>query len=452
LARKLFGTDGIRGVAGEPPLDARTAHALGVALGRWARTAAGGETTESPEIVVGMDTRESGPWLAAQIAGGLKRSCVRTRFAGVITTPGVAYLARTGHFIAGVMVSASHNPYHDNGIKVINHAGYKLADSLEEEIEGEMFQWLDSADEALAEIVPADASLDAIYGDYLASTVHGELPFHLAVDCGNGSATATAPDLFRRLGARIELIGGDPDGRNINLNCGSLHLDGLRELVLRTGADLGVAFDGDADRALFVSRKGKVVDGDAILYIAGAALNASGRLPGNIVVATVMSNLGLEKALERHGISLVRTPVGDKYVLEEMLKRGSALGGEQSGHVIFSEYATTGDGILTALRVLQIMRDSGLSLDELASAVKTFPQKLVNVRVKTKKPLDLLDHVQDEIREAENEFQSSGRVVVRFSGTEPLARVMVEAESDEQVEKWTSRIAHAIRQELGAIE
>ncbi|MGA8595212.1 MAG: phosphoglucosamine mutase [Bryobacteraceae bacterium] len=452
MAKKLFGTDGIRGVAGEPPLDARTAHALGVALGQWARVAAGGETTEAPEIIVGMDTRESGPWLVGQIAGGLKRSRVRTRFAGVITTPGVAYLARTGHFIAGVMVSASHNPYHDNGIKVINHAGYKLADSLEEELEGQMFQWLDSTDEAVADSVPRDASLDTIYSDYLASTVHGDLPFHLAVDCANGSATAMAPELFRRLGARIELIGNEPDGRNINLNCGSLHLESLQKLVLETGADLGVAFDGDADRALFVSRDGKVVDGDAILYIAGAALNASGHLPGDIVIATVMSNLGLEKALERHGISLVRTPVGDKYVLEEMLKRGATLGGEQSGHVIFSEYATTGDGILTALRVLEIMRHSELSLNELASAVKTFPQKLVNVRVKSRKPLDMLDHVQHEIRAAEDEFQSSGRVVVRFSGTEPLARVMVEAESDEQVEKWTSRIAHAIRQELGALD
>ncbi len=452
MARKLFGTDGIRGAAGEPPLDGRTAHALGVALGRWARVAAAGETNEAPEIIVGMDTRESGPWLVAQIAGGLKRSRVRTRFAGVITTPGVAYLARTGHFIAGVMVSASHNPYHDNGIKVIDHAGYKLADSLEEELEGQMFQWLDSTDEAVAEIVPGDASLDSIYSDYLASTVRGKLPFHLAVDCANGSATAMAPELFRRLGARIELTGSEPDGRNINLNCGSLYLEALQKLVLETGADLGVAFDGDADRALFVSRDGKVVDGDAILYIAGAALNAAGQLPGDIVIATVMSNLGLEKALERHGISLVRTPVGDKYVLEEMLKRGAALGGEQSGHVIFSEYATTGDGILTALRVLEIMRDSELSLNELASAVKTFPQKLVNVRVKSKKPLDMLDHVQHEIRAAEDEFRSSGRVVVRFSGTEPLARVMVEAESHEQVEKWTSRIAHAIRQELGALD
>jgi phosphoglucosamine mutase len=453
LARKLFGTDGIRGVAGEPPLDTRTAHALGVALGKWAReVAVQGNGGGPPEVIIGMDTRESGPWLVAQIAGGLKRSGVKSRHAGVITTPGVAYLARTGPFVAGVMVSASHNPYLDNGIKVIDHAGYKLADSLEERLEAEMFRWLDSGEEALPEKTERDLSLDSAYSDYLASTTNGPLPFHLVLDCANGSATAVAPELFRKLGARVDLIGEKPDGRNINLNCGSLHLDALRERVLQTRADAGVAFDGDADRALFVSHEGGIVDGDAILYVAGEALKRAGKLPGDVVVATVMSNLGLERALEQNGIGLIRTPVGDKYVLEEMLKRGAALGGEQSGHVIFSEYATTGDGILTALRILEIVRDSGKPLGELASAVQTFPQKLVNIRVKVKRPIEELEAVQGEIRAAESEFRASGRVLVRFSGTEPLARVMVEAESQEQVEKWTSRIAHAIRQELGAIE
>lgn len=452
MARKLFGTDGIRGVAGEPPLDRRTAHALGIALGKWVRSSVGAETEELPEVIIGMDTRESGPWLVEQIAGGLERQGVSARFAGVITTPGVAYLARTGPFAAGVMVSASHNPYLDNGIKVIDHAGYKLADALEEQIEADMFGWLDSGEEPVAAPLSRDASLDNFYSDYLASTVEGTLPFHLVIDCANGSATAVAPELFQKLGARITLVGDKPDGRNINLNCGSLHLDQLREQVLQTDADAGVAFDGDADRALFVAHDGRIVDGDAILYIAGTALKRAAKLPGDVVVATVMSNLGLERALAERDISLVRTPVGDKYVLEEMLKREAALGGEQSGHVIFSEYATTGDGILTALRVFEIIRDSGSTLGKLASAVRTFPQKLVNIRVKHKKPLHELDEVQGQIRAAETEFQSSGRVLVRFSGTEPLARVMVEAESEEQVEKWTSRIAHAIRQELGATE
>jgi phosphoglucosamine mutase len=390
--------------------------------------------------------------LAAQVAGGLKRCGVTTRFAGVITTPGVAFLARTGPYIAGVMISASHNPYLDNGIKIIDHAGYKLADAIEEELEQRMFAWLDSGEEATPESLAQDVSLDHLYGEFLESTVDGQLPFRLVIDCANGSATAVAPEVFKQLGARVDLIGDAPNGRNINLNCGSLHLDALRSRVLETGADAGIAFDGDADRALFISHSGKIIDGDAVLYLTGRSLQRSGKLPGDVVIATVMSNLGLERALERHGLNLVRTPVGDKYVLEEMLKRGSALGGEQSGHVIFSEYATTGDGILTALQVFQILRDSNKTLDDITSEVKVFPQKLVNIRVKVKKPLGELDLVQHEIRAAEDEFQSSGRVLVRFSGTEPLARVMVEAESEQHVEKWTTRIAQAIRNELGASE
>jgi phosphoglucosamine mutase len=451
LSRKLFGTDGIRGVAGEPPLDFRTAYALGVALGDWARTAKQ-HSSESPVVVIGMDTRESGPGLAAQVAGGLKRSGVKAHFAGVITTPGVAYLARDGDYVAGVMISASHNPYLDNGIKVIDHGGYKLADSIEEHLEQRMFEWLDSREEPVAEPVRADPVLDHLYGDFLASSVSAPLPFRLVIDCANGSATAVAPQLFRRLGAKVHAIANEPNGRNINLDCGSLHLDLLREHVVRHGAEAGVAFDGDADRALFVASDGRIIDGDAVLFLAGVALKKSGRLKGDMVVATVMSNLGLEKALEAYGIRLIRTPVGDKYVLEEMLRREAVLGGEQSGHVIFSEYATTGDGILTALRVLEILRDSGKTISELTAEIKTFPQKLVNIRVKQKRPLSELAQVQQEIHAAEGEFAERGRVVVRFSGTEPLARVMIEADSEQQVEKWTTRIADAIRQELGAIE
>ena len=450
--RQLFGTDGIRGVAGEPPLDARTAHALGVALGKWAQRAAQKELSEGrAEVVIGMDTRESGPWLAAQVAGGLARSGVAARFAGVITTPGVAYLTRTGHFVAGVMISASHNPYHDNGLKVISHSGYKLADQVEMELEQLMGEWLEKEEAAEPKQLRVDAALDNLYTDYLAETVNGKFPFRVAVDCANGSAAEVAPRLLESLGLQVDWICASPDGRNINLNCGSLYLETLQRRVKETKADMGIAFDGDADRALFVSPAGEVVDGDAVLFLAGSALKRDGKLPGDIVVATVMSNLGLEKALEGRGIRMLRTPVGDKYVLEEMLKRGAVLGGEQSGHVIFTEYATTGDGLLTALRVLEIVRDSEQSLDELIEAVKKFPQKLVNVRVKHKRPLAELHRVQAEIEAAEREFVESGRVVVRFSGTEPLARVMIEAESEAQVEKWTGRIADAIRAELGAV-
>jgi phosphoglucosamine mutase len=397
-----------------------------------------------------MDTRESGTWLAEQVAGGLARSGVAARFAGVITTPGVAYLTRTGHFVAGVMISASHNPYEDNGLKVISHSGYKLPDEVELHLESLMLEWLDSSAEATPSPMAADSALDNLYTDYLASTVSGLFPFRMVVDCANGSATEVAPRLFTRMGASVDWIGAAPNGRNINLDCGSLHLEKLRHRVLETKADLGVAFDGDADRALFVAGNGQVVDGDAVLYLAGTHLKRTGQLASDVVVATVMSNLGLEKALERQGIQMLRTPVGDKYVLEEMIRRGAVLGGEQSGHVIFLKQATTGDGLLTAIRVLEIVRDSGSSLEALVSEIKNFPQKLVNIRVKVKRPLNELDSVQGEIAAAEREFNGSGRVVVRFSGTEPLARVMIEAKTHEDVEKWTNRIADAIRAELGS--
>jgi phosphoglucosamine mutase len=448
LSRQLFGTDGIRGIAGEPPLDARTAHALGFALGTWARES-GSSKQGADEVLIGMDTRESGPWLAGQVAGGLRRAGVRTRFAGVITTPGVAYLTRTGPFAAGVMISASHNPYQDNGLKVISHAGYKLPDAAELELERLMSDWMGTGEEATPAQLEPDATLDNAYTDYLAGTIHGNLSFRMVVDCANGSAARIAPALFARIGGDVDWMATTPNGRNINLHCGSLHMEAVQQRVRETGADLGIAFDGDADRALFVSARGDIVDGDAVLFIAASAMKRAGKLPGNLVVATVMSNLGLEKALSAQGISMLRTPVGDKYVLEEMLQRGAAIGGEQSGHIIFSEYATTGDGLLTAVRVLELIRDSGLPLHRLASEIKNFPQKLINVRVKQKRPLDELESVQAEIQAAEREFAGAGRVIVRFSGTEPLARVMIEAESHETVEKWTGRIADAIRAELG---
>jgi phosphoglucosamine mutase len=398
-----------------------------------------------------MDTRESGRWLAEQVAGGVVEAGLSPRFAGVITTPGVAYLTRTGPFAAGVMISASHNPYEDNGLKVVSHSGYKLADSVELELERHIEEWLASGRDAGSLALSPDTSLDHLYANYLASTVTGTFPMRLAIDCANGSATEVAPHLFPRLGATVEWLGTSPNGRNINLDCGSLHLEKLQARVRETGADLGIAFDGDADRALFVAGSGKVVNGDVVLFLTGTALKSAGHLPGDLVVATIMSNLGLEKALEAHGVKMLRTPVGDKYVLEEMLKRGASLGGEQSGHVIFSDYATTGDGILTALRVLQILRDSGKTLDDVVDQVQTYPQKLVNIRVQHKRPLTELRTVQTEIAAAEQEFGGAGRVVVRFSGTEALARVMIEATSMEQVDKWTGRIAEAIRTELGSV-
>jgi phosphoglucosamine mutase len=441
--RKLFGTDGMRGIAGEPPLDPSTTFAVGTALGKWI-----GQHHLDPEVVIGMDTRESGPWIAAQVAGGLEQRGVRARFAGLITTPGIAHVTRTGPFAAGVMISASHNPYHDNGIKIIDHSGFKLPDEQEHAIEQDIFVWLAKSEPPEPVELAPDQGLDQAYIDDLAATLPAGLAgLRLVVDASNGAATYLAPALFERLGAIVDRIHCAPDGKNINLHCGSQHLESLHERVMETRADLGVAFDGDADRAMFISHSGKVVDGDMVMLVTALPLHARGRLTE--VIATVMSNLGLEFALRAHGIGLVRTPVGDKYVLDEMVKRNAPLGGEQSGHIIFRDYATTGDGLLTALRVLEAMRESGRDLDALTAEFVSYPQLLVNVRVKERRPLAELDSVNAGIRRAQGEFGESGRVLVRFSGTEPLARVMVEGPAIDRVTYHAHAIADAIGKELG---
>jgi len=446
VGKRLFGTDGIRGVAGGYPLDEATVYAFGVALGDDALGQA-----EQPEIVIGADTRESGTWIAETVAGGLESRGAKVRHAGIITTPGVAYLTRSGPFVAGVMISASHNPYEDNGIKVFGHNGFKLPDEEESVIEDEILRLRDGE-----ELTPrstrlvADETLPRQYLEYLLASASVRLDgVKLAIDCGNGASYRLAPELFRRLGASVTELACEPDGRNINRDCGALHTENLRQTVMAGGFDFGVAFDGDADRAMFVSPAGKVVNGDAVLLAAGRALLAAGHLPGNTVVATVMSNLGLERALAGDGIRMVRTPVGDKYVLEEMERLGAMLGGEQSGHVIFREYSTTGDGMLTALRLFEIARRAGMTLDELTADLRTYPQKLVNIRVRERKDFQQVPAIAEEIRRAEEEMGDTGRVLVRYSGTEPLARVMVEAAQPEHVDRFTARIAEAIRREMG---
>jgi phosphoglucosamine mutase len=401
--------------------------------------------------VIGADTRESGQWIAELVSGGLASCGGRVRYAGVITTPGVAWLTRTGPFQAGVMISASHNPYRDNGIKVFGHSGFKLPDDEEHAIEQEIFQVALDTSGMSARPVVKDEALERQYLEFLISTVAVRFDgMKLAIDCGNGASCRLAPELFRRLGADVTALSTEPDGRNINLNCGALHLENLREAVVAGDRDYGVAFDGDADRAMFVAKSGKIVDGDAVLLASARALKAAGHLPGNMVVSTVMANLGLEKAFEREGISMVRTPVGDKYVLEEMERRGAMLGGEQSGHVIFREWATTGDGMLTALRLFEIARRAGVGLDELTADLVVYPQRLVNVRVREKKGLLAIPAIAEEIRRVEAAFDGAGRVLVRFSGTEPLARVMVEGPDLAQVERYSASIAEAIRREMGA--
>ncbi len=439
MPRHLFGTDGIRGVAGQPPLDDATVYAAGRALGELVR-----RLDRRPEVVVGMDTRESSPHLAALVAAGLAQAGVPVRFAGVIPTPGLAYLTHTGRFCAGVMISASHNPYQDNGIKVFAHSGYKLPDDQEEQVEEGIRRLRDGRATPLP--LEPDPSLVERYVEHLIGCWNGPSATGLkvVVDCANGASHQVAPRVFQRLGFHAEFLADRPDGKNINRDCGSLHLAGLRRRVLESQAGLGVAFDGDADRALFVSESGREVNGDSVLWMAARHLDAP------VVVSTSMANLGLEKALSGLGVALVRTEVGDKYVLEEMLRRAAELGGEQSGHVIFRRWATTGDGLLTALKVLEIVLESGRSLDELTADLPVFPQTIQSVPVRARTPLEQIPVVHAAIQQGREELNGRGRIVVRYSGTEPLIRVMVEAETEEEVERHASRLVQVIRDQLGA--
>ena len=446
MGKQLFGTDGIRGVAGEYPLDPATVYAFGVALGHDAV-----RTQPDAEILIGADTRESGRWIADMVAGGLKKTGARVRYAGVVTTPGVAYLTRTGPFLAGVMISASHNPYQDNGLKVFGHNGFKLPDEEEATIEREILRLRSEGVDPQPMPLTAEEQWAGLYLDFLVSLSTMRLDgVSLAMDCGNGAAYRLGPEVFRRLGAQVTALSAEPNGRNINLDCGALHPARLQAAVCDEHADFGVAFDGDADRAIMVAASGKIIDGDAVMLVLGRAMKAAGHLKQSIVVSTVMSNLGLEKALENAGIRMARTPVGDKYVLEEMVRLDASLGGEQSGHVILREFATTGDGILTALRTIETAHAADTGLDELTADLQVYPQKLVNVRVREKKSLTDVPAVAREIADVETAFAGTGRVLVRFSGTEPLARVMVEGLDAQQVDDFSARIADAIRSAMGS--
>jgi phosphoglucosamine mutase len=444
--RKLFGTDGIRGVAGEYPLDKKTVYAVGRALGD--------HLPAGPRrVVIGQDTRESSGWMADTLAAGLRAAGVETASAGVVPTPAIAYLAHTHGFSAGVVISASHNPWRDNGIKVFGPDGYKLADEVELEIETEIFALLkeDAAPEgSKAEpSLPGDPALRADYLNWLARTIAGAERLRLVVDCANGAASTVAPEIFKRSGAQVEFTHRTPDGRNINENCGALHPEIVAREVVSRNADLGICFDGDADRALFADCNGHVVNGDAVMLLLARELKHRGELANSTVIATTMSNMGLEIALRESGIKMLRAPVGDKYVLEEMQKTGAVLGGEQSGHIILSREATTGDGLLTAIRVLGIVAASGRSLADLAAGMKVFPQTIKNVRVKEKRPLDQLPNVMAAIKNAETQLGGNGRVNVRYSGTESLARVMVEAETEETVQRLAGEIAAALEAAIG---
>ncbi|RPJ71854.1 MAG: phosphoglucosamine mutase [Acidobacteria bacterium] len=446
MAQRLFGTDGVRGRAGTYPLDVRTIRRLGGALVR-----ALPRVASEHSLLVGRDTRESGGWMARELAHGARSAGGRVTSAGVISTPAVAYLTREASFDAGVVISASHNPFEDNGIKVFSGAGEKFTERLESEIEGVIadVSWEVPAGDAHA--LP-DEDLSAAYLAHARRALPSARALagiRVAVDCSNGATTGLAPRLLRELGLDVVAVACEPNGRNINRDCGSTHPEFLARTVVEEGCRIGIAFDGDGDRTILVDHRGNVVNGDGVMLLAARHLQATGRLRGNAIVATVMSNIGLEVALRETGIAMIRCPVGDKHVMEEMLARGLSLGGEQSGHVIFSDFLFTGDGLVTALNVLEVMAATGRDLSDLAGQLTTFPQVLLNVRVKTKPDLAEMPRVASAVREVERRLGDSGRVLVRYSGTEPLLRVMLEGPDQRLIQEWAELIADSVRQHIG---
>ncbi len=446
---RLFGTDGVRGVAGRYPLDRTTVWKLGRTLGVvLGKRAPGGQL----RAVLGEDTRESSAWISRTLAAGISSTGAKVVYAGVITTPGVAFLARHHGFTAGVVVSASHNPYEDNGIKVLSELGIKLPESVELDIERTLDQAEDCCDRpSEASLVPDPHLLDD-YLDYLANLA-SEVPssnFRVVVDCAYGAASTVIPRLLAKLGIEACILHDKPNGRNINLKSGSLHPEVMASETKSAGADLGVAFDGDADRAIFATPEGRIADGDHVLFAIAPWFKKRGTLKGSAVVGTLMTNMGLELALAEHGISVKRAAVGDRYVLEEMLRSGINLGGEPSGHIIFSDLSLAGDAIITLLQILRLLSETANPFGRLVSGLKQFPQVIRNVRINEKPPIESIPEVARAIEECRRDFGARGRVVVRYSGTEPLIRVMVEGEPAEMVERHVAKIAGAIDSVLGA--
>jgi len=450
--QKLFGTDGIRAKAGNFPLDSHTIRVIGSSLARHLTEKTG---ESAPRVVIGRDTRESGPSIENNLITGLRSAGARVDSAGVITTPGVAFLTRALPADAGVVISASHNPYQDNGIKIFEPSGRKLDDATERQIEKDIAVGDFDLREGDNDFTPNQDRASALrkqYLEYLEHEVARDLSLHdlaIVVDCANGAATELAPQLLADLGARVIAINNHPNGRNINLDCGSLHIEGVQRTVLAERADIGLAFDGDADRALFVDADGEFVDGDATMWGLANYMRSRNELRDNLVVATVMTNLGLEVALRTLGIKLVRTAVGDKYVLDELLRSQAALGGEQSGHIIFPKISLAGDGMITAISLLRAMKDERKSLAELTKGFTRYPQILLNVRVQQKVPFDSLPAVAQLSRDIEQSLGERGRLLLRYSGTEALARVMIEGEDESQVNSYAHGLANLIKSEIG---
>jgi phosphoglucosamine mutase len=440
----LFGTDGIRGTAGTFPLDVQTVRRIGSSL----VTAL---SRRDAKLLIGRDTRESGVWIERELAYGATLAGATVQSVGVAPTPAIAYLTGSLDFDAGVVISASHNPYQDNGIKVFSGAGVKYGGEFEARVEQLVADasWQVPAGEA-GEVSRADHLRKYLeHTRAVLSRPQALGRVRIAVDCANGAMITVAPVLFRELGFEVTTLGAEPDGRNINKGVGSTHPEKLADVVRQDGYRLGVAFDGDGDRAILVDGAGRIIDGDHVMLMCAKQMQAEGRLRGNAVVATVMSNIGLEIALRQLDIDLVRTKVGDKYVMEEMQKRDLSLGGEQSGHLIFSEHLYTGDGLITALSVLQTMASSGRELADLANDLTTYPQVLLNVRVREKVDLETVPEVAAAMRSVESRLGANGRLLVRYSGTEPLLRVMLEGQNAKEIDRWAREIVDAVDKTIG---
>ena len=448
MTERLFGTDGVRGVAGQHPLDRATVARLGAAFIRAVKNADG----RPAKVLVGRDTRGSGPWIEEALATGVSSEGARLVSAGVLPTPAVALLTASDEFDGGLVISASHNPYGDNGIKLFGADGQKAGDRVERQVERAVADgsWA-VPDGATGSIERRDFSDDYVrHAAAVLPEPERLASLRVVIDCANGATCEVGPRVFRKLGLRLDVLSDAPDGRNINLRCGSTAPAALARVVQDLGDGIGVAFDGDGDRAILIDEDGAIVDGDATLLVCATHLKAAGRLPGNTIVTTVMSNMGLEVALRRHGISVVRCDVGDKFVSEEMKARGIALGGEQSGHVILADHGFTGDGLLTALSVLRAMADAGRRLADLVSEFEVYPQVLVNVRVREKLDIAEIAAVRDVVASVEGRLADSGRLVVRYSGTEPLLRVMIEGRDETQIQTWADEIVGVVETHLGA--
>jgi phosphoglucosamine mutase len=447
---RLFGTDGIRGRFGELPLDRATVTALAVQLAATLRQRGNGAP---PRIVLGGDTRESTPEICRWLAAGLEAGGIDVRYAGVIPTPGVAHLAHQLDAAAGVVVSASHNPYPDNGIKLLDPQGFKWSDEDELALERRLGDPVGTVPDLPAGWPRIESDLRERYLRHLAGTVPGERPLdglRIVLDAGNGAAATYARELFERLGAGVTLLHAAPDGRNVNEGCGSTAPGEMAARVAAEGADLGAAFDGDADRCILADEKGAVRDGDAILYLWATYLQRGGRLQPPKIVATSMSNLGLERALAAEGIGVVRCNVGDRYVVEAMRQEGILLGGEQSGHIVERELSSTGDGLLTALQMAWLRRQSERPLSAMLAPFRRYPQVLLNVKVARKVDFKALPTVTETARTVEDRLGGDGRLVLRYSGTEPLARIMIEGPEQATIDALAEELAVAIRGELGA--